>query len=78
MSFFLELTVQTVYMSIGQIKNALEMMTDKYNSSHDVGHDDMMDMMDMMLDVRPIPVGWKVVGTSLGKQFRDSYYLVKY
>ena len=35
MSFFLELTVQTVYMSIGQIKNALEMMTDKYNSSHD-------------------------------------------
>ena len=35
MSFFLELTVQTVYMSIAQIKNALEMMTDKYNSSHD-------------------------------------------
>lgn len=34
MSFFLELTVQTVYMSIGQ--NALDMMTDKYSSSYDV------------------------------------------
>ena len=60
------------------------MMTDKYSSSYDVRIVEQPSRRNIM-DVRPIPEStgekvnfWLESSPDFGKQFRDSYYLVKY